>query len=59
MIKLCSACSGISIDDLRKALSGREIEDTCIGECGSEFTGYVGEDLITADSIESFIEKSK
>lgn len=59
MIKLCSACSGISIDDLKEALLGREIEDTCIGECGSEFTGYVGDDLITADSVEDFIEKSK
>lgn len=59
MIKICSACSGISIDDLKAALLGREVEDTCIGECGSEFTGYVGDDLITADSVEDFIEKAK
>lgn len=59
MIKICSACSGISIDDLKEALLGREIEDTCIGECGSEFTGYVGDELVTADSVEDFIEKCK
>ena len=41
MIKVCSMCSGMSIEDLKAALLGREIEDTCIGECGSEFTAYV------------------
>ena len=44
MIKVCSMCSGMSIEDLKAALLGREIEDTCIGECGSEFTAYVGDD---------------
>lgn len=48
MIKLCSMCSGMSVEDLKAALLGREIEDTCIGECGYEFTAYVGDDLITA-----------
>ena len=41
MIKVCSMCSGMSIEDLKAALLGREIEDTCIGECASEFTAYV------------------
>lgn len=59
MIKICSACSGISIDDLKNALLGVEVEDTCIGECGSEFTGYVDDELVTADSVEDFIEKCK
>ena len=46
-------------EDLKAALLGREIEDTCIGECGSEFTAYVGDDLITASSEEDFIEQCK
>ncbi len=50
---------GMSIEDLKAALLGREIEDTCIGECGSEFTAYVGDDLITASSQEDFIEQCK
>ncbi len=58
MIKICPACSGISIEDLREALLGREIEEMCIGECGMEFTGYVGDALITADSQEDFIEQA-
>ena len=48
MIKLCSMCSGMSVEDLKAALLGREIEDTCIGECGMEFVGYVGDDLVEA-----------
>ncbi len=59
MIKVCSACSGMSIEDLKNALLGREIEDECIGECGCEFTGYVDDDLVTASSQNEFIEKSK
>lgn len=59
MIKVCSMCSGMSIDDLKEMLLGREIEDGCIGECGSEFTAYVGDDLITASSQEEFIEQAK
>ena len=51
MIKVCSMCSGMSIEDLKAALLGREIEDTCIGECG--------DDLITASSEEDFIEQCK
>ena len=45
--------------ELKEALLGREIEEFCIGECGSEFTAYVGDDLVTADSQEDFIEKCK
>ena len=59
MIKFCSTCSGMSVEDLKAALLGREIEDTCIGECGCEFTAYVGDDLVTASSQEEFIEKCK
>ncbi|MGL5346343.1 MAG: hypothetical protein ACRDA3_03250 [Peptostreptococcaceae bacterium] len=59
MIRICSNCSGMSIDDLKEMLLGREIEDECIGECGSEFVGYVGDELVTASSQEEFIEKVK
>ncbi|MGL5313886.1 MAG: hypothetical protein ACRC92_11630 [Peptostreptococcaceae bacterium] len=59
MIKVCPACSGMNIEELKKALLGREIDEVCIGECGSEYTAYVGDDLITADSQEDFIEKCK
>lgn len=59
MIKVCSMCSGMSIDDLKEMLLGKEIEDECIGECGCEFAGYVGDDLITASSQEEFIEQAK
>jgi hypothetical protein len=52
-------CSGMSVEDLKAALLGREIEDMCIGECGSEFTAYVGDDLVTADSQEDFIQQCK
>ena len=31
MIKVCPACSGMSIEDLREALLGREIDEMCIG----------------------------
>lgn len=58
MIKVCPACSGMSIEDLREALLGREIDEMCIGECGMEYTAYVGDDLITADSEVDFIEKA-
>ena len=30
MIKLCSMCSGMNVEDLKAALLGREIEDMCI-----------------------------
>jgi len=59
MIKICSACSGMSIEDFKNALLGVEIEDECIGECGCEFAGYVDDDLITASSQDEFIEKCK
>lgn len=59
MIKICSMCSGMSVEDLKAALLGREIEDNCIGECGMEFVGYVGDDLVEASSQEEFIEKCK
>lgn len=59
MIRVCSACSGMSIDDLREALLGREIENECIGECGAEFTSYVGDDLITASSLDDFVNQAK
>ena len=59
MIKMCSMCSGMSVEDLKAALLGREIEDMCIGECGSEFTAYVGDDLVTAESQEDFIQQCK
>lgn len=59
MIRVCPACSGMDIEELRKALLGEEIEEGCIGACGSEFSGFVGDDLITADSQEDFIEKCK
>lgn len=56
MIRVCSMCSGMSIDELKEALLGKIIEDECIGECGSEFVGYANDDLITASSQEEFIE---
>ena len=59
MINMCSMCSGMSVEDLKAALLGREIEDTCIGECGMEFVAYVGDDLVEASSQEEFIEKCK
>ena len=59
MIKLCSMCSGMNIEELKAALLGKEIEDECICECGSEFTAYVGDELITADSQEDFINQCK
>ncbi|MEG1312187.1 MAG: hypothetical protein RR942_15710 [Romboutsia sp.] len=60
MIKLCSMCSGISIDELKKRLGGEvEIEDGCIYECGSEFTAYLDEELITADSEDELVESLK
>lgn len=59
MIRVCSMCSGMSVEDLREMLLGKEIEDGCIGECGCEFTGYTDEDLITASSQEEFVEKVK
>ena len=53
MIKICSMCSGISIDDLKKRLSGDvEIEDGCIYECGSEFTAYKNCLLYTSDAAD-------
>jgi hypothetical protein len=52
-------CSGMNIEELKAALLGREIEDECICECGSEFTAYVGDELITADSQEDFINQCK
>ena len=58
MIKVCSGCLGMSIDELKEALLGRDIEDECIGECGCEFAGYDEDDLITASSQEEFIEKA-
>ncbi|MGL5752212.1 MAG: hypothetical protein ACRCXT_16885 [Paraclostridium sp.] len=57
MIKVCPACSGMSIEELREALLGIEIDDMCIGECGMEYAAYVEDDLITADSQEDFIEQ--
>lgn len=59
MIKICSMCSGINIDELKKYFPGEAIEDDCIDECGSEYTAYVGDDLITATSFEDFIEQCK
>lgn len=59
MIKVCSTCSGLSVEDLKKALLGEEIEDGCIYECGSEFTGYVNDELVTADSEEDFVAQAK
>ncbi|MGL5692999.1 MAG: hypothetical protein ACRCXA_02920 [Peptostreptococcaceae bacterium] len=59
MIRVCSMCSGISIDDLKEMLLGKEIEDECIGECGCEFTGYVGDDLVSASSQEDFVKQAK
>ncbi|MBO3445031.1 hypothetical protein [Clostridium sp. CCUG 7971] len=60
MIKICSMCSGISIDELKARLGGEvEIEDGCIYECGSELTAYSGEELITADSENELIEALK
>ena len=35
MIKFCSMCCGLTIDDLREMMIGGKIEDDCIGECGS------------------------
>ena len=59
MIKVCSTCSGLSVEDLKKALLGEEIEDGCIYECGSEFTAYKGEELINADSEDELVEALK
>lgn len=59
MIKFCSMCCRLTIDDLREMLISGKIEDDCIGECGSEFTAYVADDLITASSKEDFIKQVK
>lgn len=59
MIKICSMCSRIDIDELKNALPNEIIEDDCIDECGSEFTAYVGDDLITTTSFEDFIKQCK
>ena len=49
----------LNIDELKKYFPGEAIEDDCIDECGSEYTAYVGDDLITATSFEDFIEQCK
>lgn len=59
MIRICPACSGMDTEELKKALLGKEFEETCIGECGSEYVAYVDDELVTADSEEDFIEKCK
>ncbi|MGL6107849.1 DUF1450 domain-containing protein [Romboutsia sp.] len=59
MIRLCPACSGMDIDELRKALLGEEFEEGCIGTCGTDLIGEINDELITADSQEDFIAKCK
>ena len=57
MIKVCSMFRN-QYSDSKKKLSGDvEIEDGCIYECGSEFTAYKNDELITADSEEELFEE--
>jgi hypothetical protein len=58
MIRLCSMCLGLNIDTFKKSLLEEEIEDDCIYECGSEFTAYVKDELITANDEQDFIDQS-
>ncbi|WP_250673454.1 hypothetical protein LZ906_005045 [Paraclostridium ghonii] len=58
MVNFCSMCSGINKDDLRIALLETNIEEDCIYECGSKFTGYVDDELVTAKDEEDFINQT-
>lgn len=58
MISFCSMCSGVSEDELKRALLEVDIKEDCICECGSEFTAYVDTELITAKDKEDFIAQT-
>ena len=58
MINLCSMCSGVNIEELKRALLEVNIEDDCICECGSEFTAYVDDELIAAKDKEDFMTQA-
>ena len=59
MIRICPMCSNIDVEELEALLPGEEIEEGCIGECGSEYTAYVNDELITAESLEDFVAQCK
>ncbi|MDF2633872.1 MAG: hypothetical protein K0R78_746 [Pelosinus sp.] len=61
MVRVCSNCTAIDIDQLEKLIPG-ELEVECIGECGQhegKFFGYIDDELVITDTEEEFFEEVK
>ncbi len=61
MVRVCSNCTAIDIDQLEKLIQG-ELEVECIGECGQhegKFFGYIDDELVITDTEEEFFEEVK
>lgn len=57
MIRICPDCSNVDIDNIREL--GEEVEERCLGLCGSEYVCFVDATMIEAHSEEELIEKIK
>lgn len=55
MIMICPDCSNVDMENIKEL--GEEVEEGCIGLCGSEFVCFVDEEMVEAHSEEELIEK--
>lgn len=63
MVKVCPSCSNVSIDELADLFGTQNIEETCLGICGTnseQSIAYVNGEWIETDSeADFFIEARK
>lgn len=60
MIKVCEHCSNVDVNELKKRFGEDEVQVGCIENCAAyktEAYGYVGEELVVADTFELWLEK--
>ena len=59
MIKICPNCSCTDIDEVNNIVGEDNIEEGCIGCCGTPYIALLDDEVFEADSEEELLEHIK
>lgn len=62
MVRVCDACSGVNVDELKKVVAKDDLDVGCIALCGEysgKSFGFINDELVIKNSSEEFIAAVK
>ncbi len=59
MIKICPNCSCVNIDEIKTIVGEDNVDENCIGRCGTPYVALIDDEEFEANSEEELIEHIK